>query len=102
MNDDLNIPLAIGIIWDIVRTEPKSKNVYDLIIDFDKALGLKLDEFKEEKKAEIPDDVVALANKRLEVRKNKNWAESDKLRDEISALGYRIKDSKDGYELEKI
>jgi len=48
-----------------------------------------------------PKDVVALAEKRLGVRANKNWAESDRLRDEISAMGWTVQDSKDGYKLVK-
>jgi len=47
------------------------------------------------------DHVVALAEKRLEARAEKNWAESDKLRDEISALGWVVQDSKEGYKLVK-
>ncbi len=45
------------------------------------------------------DEVVALAEKRLSARAEKNWAESDNLRDEISALGWTVQDSKDGYTL---
>ncbi|HKJ39323.1 MAG TPA: hypothetical protein VJ972_11145 [Anaerolineales bacterium] len=45
------------------------------------------------------DEVVALAEKRLSVRAEKNWAESDKLRDEIAALGWTVQDSKEGYTL---
>jgi hypothetical protein len=48
-----------------------------------------------------PKDVIALAEKRLRVRADKNWAESDKLRDEISALGWTVQDGKDGYKLVK-
>jgi len=46
-----------------------------------------------------PDDVISLADKRLSARTNKNWAESDKLREEISALGWIVQDAKDGYKL---
>ena len=48
-----------------------------------------------------PQAVVALAEQRLGVRANKNWAESDRLRDEISAHGWTVQDSKDGYKLVK-
>lgn len=48
-----------------------------------------------------PDEIVALAERRLSERANKNWAESDKLRDEISDLGWTVQDSKDGYKLVK-
>ena len=45
------------------------------------------------------DEVIALAEERLTARANKNWAESDKLRDEITKLGWTIQDSKEGYNL---
>ncbi len=38
----------------------------------------------------------SLITARLEARKNKNWAESDRIRDELAAMGIAIKDNKDG------
>ncbi|HSJ86927.1 MAG TPA: hypothetical protein VK909_06930 [Anaerolineales bacterium] len=52
---------------------------------------------------EVPsDDVIALAEKRLQARANKQWAESDRLRTEIAARGWLVQDAKDGYKLVKI
>jgi len=48
------------------------------------------------------DEVIALAEKRLEVRANKNWEKSDQLRAEIAALGWLVQDSKEGYKLVRI
>ena len=48
-----------------------------------------------------PQAVIALAEKRLDARATKNWSESDRLRDEISALGWTVQDGKDGYKLVK-
>lgn len=47
------------------------------------------------------DEVIALAEKRLRARAEKQWSESDRLRSEISALGWTVQDSKDGYKLVK-
>ena len=47
------------------------------------------------------DEAIALAEERLTARANKNWAESDRLRDKISALGWTVQDAKDGYKLVK-
>ena len=47
------------------------------------------------------EQVVALVQQRLLARASKNWSESDKLRDEIAALGWTVQDSKDGYKLVK-
>jgi len=98
INDDLNFPLAIGVVWTIVKNEKRSKDIYNLIMDFDRALGLQLNE---EEVVEIPENIKGLAEQRLNARQNKNWTESDKLRDKIFNLGYIIKDSKDGYKIEK-
>jgi len=47
------------------------------------------------------DEILALVEQRMIARANKNWAESDKLRDKITALGWTVQDSKDGYKLVK-
>ena len=47
------------------------------------------------------EQVIALVEQRLLARANKNWSESDKLRDEIASLGWAVQDSKDGYKLVK-
>ena len=47
----------------------------------------------------IPGEIIELAEKRQKARKNKDWAESDRIRDEIAKKGYTIKDTKNGYEL---
>ena len=101
INDDLNIPLAIGVLWTMLK-QPKSRDVYNLALKFDKVFALDFDKIKEEKaKVDAPDDVVALAEQRLAARKAKNWAESDRLRDEIAERGFAIKDTAAGYELER-
>lgn len=102
INDDLNTPLALGVLWTMLKNEPKSKDIYDLAIHFDEALGLRLADGDLDEKEPIPQEVVDIAEKRLAARKNKDWAMSDKLREELTALGYSIKDSKDGYSIEKI
>lgn len=99
INDDLNIPLAIGVLWTMLKLR-KSCDVYKLALDFDRVFALDFDKVKEEKKEiVIPDNVRQLAETRLQARKAKNWAESDRLREELSALGYSVKDTADGYEL---
>ena len=101
INDDLNIPLALGVLWTMMKL-PKSRDVYELALKFDKVLGLDIDKVKEEKtEIDVPADVVALAEQRLAARKEKNWAESDRLRNEIAERGYAIKDTATGYEISK-
>ena len=99
INDDLNMPLAMSVVWDVVKNTKKSKKLAELLRKFDSVLALSLD--KKSDVEEIPEEVIRLAEERLKARAEKNWAESDRLRSEISALGYSIKDSKDGYELSR-
>jgi hypothetical protein len=47
-------------------------------------------------------EVIALVQQRVAARANKDWAESDKLREEIAALGWSVQDSKDGYKLVRV
>ena len=98
INDDLNMPLAMSVVWDVIKNPKKSKKLAELLNKFDTVLALSLDK-KTVSQEEIPEEVIKLAEERLKARAEKNWAESDRLRDEILALGYSIKDSKDGYEL---
>ena len=99
INDDLNMPVAMSVVWEVAKRTEKSKKVAELLKKFDRVLGIKIDEHKEE---EIPEDIKELLTKRAEARKNKDWTESDKLRDLIKEKGYIVKDSKEGQTVEKI
>ena len=99
INDDLNMPVAMSVVWEVAKRTEKSKKLAELLKKFDRVLGIKIDEYKEE---EIPEDIKELLTKRAEARKNKDWTESDKLRDLIKEKGYIVKDSKEGQTVEKI
>ena len=99
INDDLNMPLAMGVVWEAVRYDKKSPKIAKLLLKFDTVLGLKIDE---EQKVEIPEEILDLVEKRKQARQEKNWEESDRLRDLISEKGYVIKDTKNGMEVNKI
>ena len=96
------MPVAMSVVWDIIKNPIKSKKLADLLLDFDKVLGVKIDETINIKQEEIPENVKKLLEQRNIARQEKNWALSDELRDKIKELGYNVKDSKDGAKLEKI
>ena len=100
--DDINIPSSLGVLWTMLKNLPKSKDVYDLALEFDKVLGLSLDKatIPEKKAVDVPEEIRKIADERFTARQNKDWATSDRLRDELLALGFIVKDSKDGYTLE--
>lgn len=93
INDDLNMPLAMGVVWDVVKNPIKSKRFAELLRNFDSVLGLKLDEKDE---IELPEEIKDIIDERKIARQNKDWAKSDELRDKLDELGYIVKDTKDG------
>jgi len=105
--EDLNVPLALGILWDTVKLPP-AYEVYEFALMTDKIFGLSLDKCdagatrSDNCSADIPEDVIRLSDVRLEAKKNKDWAKADSIRAEITALGYDIKDTKDGVEIQRI
>ena len=104
INDDLNMPLAMSVVWDVIKYPIKSKKLAKLLKKFDTVLALNIDKQTENTKhenPEIPPEIIELAEKRKQARENKDWQQSDKLREEINNKGYNIKDSKDGYEITK-
>ena len=99
INDDLNMPMAMSVVWDVIKNSKKSKKFAELLLKFDTVLGLNIDKPIESQEKMIPDEIIELAEKRKIARENKEWAESDRIRDEIAKKGYTIKDTKNGYEL---
>ena len=106
MDDDMNTANAIGQLFELVReanaaldeksVKAASKAVLDAMDELCGVLGIL------RRKTDEKDDVVEqLLAARSEARANKNWAESDRLRDEIVKLGYVLKDTKQGQQISK-
>lgn len=100
INDDLNMPKALALVWDIL----KSENIPDAdkkatILDFDKVLGLDLDKVES---FEIPENVKNLIKERDLARNEKDFAKSDEIRAEIEKLGFEVKDTNSGTEVTPI
>ena len=98
--DDLNIPLALGVLWTAVK-EPDNRAIYELALKFDKVLGLSLDKLPKAEKAaddtaNIPADIKDLADKRAAAKAAKDYALADTLRKEIDATGYTVLDTAGG------
>jgi cysteinyl-tRNA synthetase len=107
INDDLNIPKALGILWTMIRRLGKSQEVFKVSVEMDKVLGLGINqaedllkEFTEsEKNHEVPKEILALVQKREEARKNKDWLLADSIRDELTKKGITLKDTPSGVEI---
>ena len=101
INDDMNMPVAISIVWEIAKEKEKSNDFYELIKKFDSVLSLDLDK-NDKEDINIPEDIKLILNERKDARKNKNFTKSDELRDKLKELGYIVKDTKDGQIIEKV
>lgn len=109
VGDDLNVPKALGITWSMLKNVDKCQAVYNALLQMDEILGLDLDRCEEKLKAfeqaqevELPVEVKDLADQRATARKEKNWALSDKLRDEIKALGFAVEDTSQGQKIKPL
>lgn len=104
INDDLNIPMALGTLWKLVR-EPLNAEIYSLAVKMDSIFGLDLDKCGEYaaslENVEVPQEVINVAEQRLQARKDKDYAASDLLRKKLTELGYEVKDTAAGYALTK-
>jgi cysteinyl-tRNA synthetase len=106
LNDDLNTPAALGGLFTGLREASNltDKEAAAALAGFNRvlrALGLTLPAGNEES-SDIPDAIHSLAETRWQARLAGNWTESDRMRDDLAAQGWLVKDGKEGYTLEKL
>lgn len=92
INDDLNMPVALQILWNLVRDEKASGKI-QTIKKMDEVFGLNL---FEKEKISIPKEVLDIVKEREKARKNKDWKKADELREKINTLGYSLEDTTSG------
>jgi len=102
INDDLNTPLALGVLFKMIKSEAKSIDIYNLALDFDKVFAIGLDRVVVEEVVDIPEEIQELAELRWQSKQAKDWTKADEYRKIITDKGYAILDSKDGYKIEKL
>lgn len=117
MSDDFNTALALSNLFGYFKTvkaELAANNIkaaedvnqirktYSLLGLFTENADDFIKQVEAKTSSSVPGDVIAVAEERKQARANKDWAKSDELRDKLKSLGYSVKDSKDGYSLEKI
>lgn len=109
MNDDLNTPLALSVLYELITETNKliaenklgvedAKKILAVWEKMNKVFGLILPET-----SAVPENITALAKERKTARQNKDFKVSDKLRDKIAELGYIVEDLKDNdYTIKKL
>lgn len=106
LGNDLNMPEALAVVWDLVKARVSNAQKLGTILKFDEVLGFGLGEYREAHHklmlSQIPDEVRELITAREELRKNKNFAMADQMRNKIRKFGYEVSDGKSGVEIKKI
>jgi cysteinyl-tRNA synthetase len=105
LDDDLNISAALGFLFETIRETNRAMDENQLEtslavawLDWWKRINTVLD-LEAEGEIVIPQEVTQLANERENARRERNWKRSDELRERISALGWEVRDTKDGSKL---
>jgi cysteinyl-tRNA synthetase len=107
MNDDFNMPVAVSVLFDIAKdinkeapSSQKAKDLAGVLRKFGEILGILAQDPNEFLQGDADDDfasrVEALIQKRTSARNNKDWASADAVRDELTALGVVLEESKEG------
>lgn len=100
-NDDLNTPQALAVLWKLLKSDYPAYAKKATLLRFEKILGLRLDAVPAYAEAAVPADVKELLKKREAARKNKDWKESDILREKIAARGFTIEDTPESQRAQK-
>lgn len=99
VNADLNMPRAMAVVQELLKSRRPDSEKLTTIIDFDRILGLDLD--KVDKTDILPLEIQQMVENRKKARVEKNWEMSDRLRNDIQARGYVVQDTKDGMKIFK-
>ena len=110
LEGDLNTSVAVTAVYDVLKAKTTDATKLALLKDFDKVLSLNLlsaaeklrKKQAEEEAANADPEIDALVAARTEAKKAKNWAEADRIRDELKARGIEIIDTPQGAKWRKV
>ncbi len=95
ISDDLNAPKALGIVWEMLKSDCSPAAKLASLLKFDKVFGLSLED-RMKRKIRLPQEVRNLLIEREDARKKKKWDLADTLRKKIAWMGYEIEDTPEG------
>ena len=100
ISNDLAMPEVLALVWKVAKSDLSAEDKWATLLDFDKVLGLDLN--KEVIEEKIPEEITKLVEERQKAREEKNWSESDRLREVIKEKGYLVEDLKNTCKILKI
>lgn len=93
ISDDINTPKVLALVWEVVKSNIASNDKYELVVDFDKVLGLNLGKMsKRTKTPKISEKVKKILTLREKLRNEGKYDEADELREKLAKKGYIIRD----------
>jgi cysteinyl-tRNA synthetase len=98
INDDLNLPRALALTWELVRADLPAAVRKATLLQFDAVLGLGLAEWKPPVE-EVPEEIQELVALRQQARAEKRWQDADALRERIMNAGWELMDTPEGPKL---
>ena len=101
LENDLNMPQALAIVWEVIKSNIPPTDKYDLIMDFDEVLGLSQLSAGSSQQVAIPKEIQELVSQREMLRTEKKYSEADEVRNMIEGKGYVIEDLPTGTEVRK-
>ncbi len=101
LENDLQLPKALAIVWETVKSNNPSSDKLELLLDFDQVLGLGLNEV-EGMENELPPEIEKIKTDYELARQGKDFSKSDMLRQQADKLGYRFEDSPTGTTIKKL
>lgn len=101
ISDDLAMPEALAVVWKMLKSDLSGEDKWATLLDFDNVLGLNLASFSNFVDEEIPQEVLDLVEQRKKAREEKNWAESDRIREVIKQMGYLVEDSQNSCKIHR-
>lgn len=93
MNDDLNMPQALAVVWQLLKSNEADSTKKQTLLKFDEILGLGL---KNIEPLVIPPQITDLVKEREQARQDKNWGKADSLRQQILKQGFTVDDTEFG------
>jgi cysteinyl-tRNA synthetase len=108
MDDDLNISAALGFLFESIRETNRAMDKNELVpatakewLDWWNRINRVL-QLQKDEAAVIPAEIAEMVEGRRTARLNKEWQKSDELRDKLAALGWEVRDTKDGQTVKRI
>lgn len=101
LEDNLNMSGVFGLISELLKSKEKPEDILKTILNFDRVLGLKIEE-ELKKNEELPKEIVKLLKEREDFRNEKNFEKSDELREKILQQGFKVLDTDKGQKVERV